>query len=83
MTKTLHGKVHGRIIELDQDPEVDDGQEVEVRLSTISARKPSLSAQDLLSSGLVGIWADRADIGASREFAQRLRDEAQTRKRVP
>ncbi|MGP0070199.1 MAG: hypothetical protein ACLQGP_42195 [Isosphaeraceae bacterium] len=40
MTKTMHGKVHGKTIELDEDPGVAEGQEVEVQLRIIpSARK--------------------------------------------
>ena len=35
MTKTLHGKVHGKTIELDEDLGVVDGQEVEVRVTII------------------------------------------------
>jgi hypothetical protein len=45
------------------------------------AGKDSLTAADLLASGLVGLWSDRTDIGDSREFARRLREEAQTRSR--
>jgi len=30
MTKTIHGKVRGRTIELDEDPGIADGQAVEV-----------------------------------------------------
>ena len=30
MTKTVHGKVHGKTIELDEDPGVAEGQEVEI-----------------------------------------------------
>ncbi len=80
MTKTLHGKVRGRIIELDEDPGVEDGQQVEVVLSTFSHAQATLTASDLLNSGLVGIWADRMDIGNSLDFARRLREQAQTRK---
>ena len=36
MTNTLHGKVHGRTIELDEDPGVAEGQEVEVQMKVIS-----------------------------------------------
>ena len=32
MTRTIHGKVHGRTIELDEDPGVAEGQEVEVQV---------------------------------------------------
>jgi hypothetical protein len=35
MPQTLHGKAHGRTIELDQDPGVPDGQEVEVTLRVV------------------------------------------------
>lgn len=39
----------------------------------------SLTAEDLLRSGLVGLWADRPEIGEGHEFARRLRQQAQTR----
>ncbi len=39
MTKTLHGKVHGRTIELDEDPGVAEGQEVEVQMKVVSPPK--------------------------------------------
>ena len=41
MNKTLHGKVHGKTIELDEDLGVAEGQEVEVQVTVIpkSARK--------------------------------------------
>jgi hypothetical protein len=32
----------------------------------------------MAKSELVGLWADRDDIGDSREFARRLRREAET-----
>ena len=32
MTKKLHGTVHGRTIELDEDPGVADGQKVELQI---------------------------------------------------
>ena len=32
MSKTLHGKVHGKTIELDEDLGVDEGQEVEIQV---------------------------------------------------
>jgi hypothetical protein len=42
MTKTIHGKVHGRTIELDEDLGVAEGQEVEVQVRVLSktGRKP-------------------------------------------
>ncbi len=38
-----------------------------------------MRAKDLLNSGLVGIWANRKDIGDSVSFARKLRQQAQTR----
>ena len=35
MSKTIHGKVHGRTIELDEDLGVAEGQEVEVRVTIV------------------------------------------------
>jgi hypothetical protein len=42
MTRTMHGKVHGRTIELDEDLGVADGQEVEVQVRVLPkpGRKP-------------------------------------------
>jgi hypothetical protein len=40
-----------------------------------------LTASELLASGLVGLWSNRTDITDSREFARRLREQAQTRSR--
>ena len=42
MTKTIHGKVHARTIELDEDLGVAEGQEVEIQVRVISkvARTP-------------------------------------------
>lgn len=38
-----------------------------------------LTARDLLQSELVGLWADREDIGDSLAFARRLRWQAEHR----
>jgi hypothetical protein len=35
MTKIMHGRVHGRTIELDEDLGVAEGQEVEVQVKTV------------------------------------------------
>ncbi|HVC97951.1 MAG TPA: hypothetical protein VND64_30045 [Pirellulales bacterium] len=42
MTKTLHGTVHGKTIELDEDLGVAEGQKVEIHVRVIppSPRKP-------------------------------------------
>jgi hypothetical protein len=40
MTKILHGKVHGRTIELDEDLGLAEGQEVEVAVRTVAPLGP-------------------------------------------
>ena len=42
MTRTIHGRVHGKTIELDEDLGVAEGQEVEVQVRVLpkTARKP-------------------------------------------
>ena len=59
-------------------------KEVQVTVEPVAAaptgKLPTMSAADLLHSGLIGMWADRTDMGESREFARRLREQAQTRR---
>jgi hypothetical protein len=43
MAKTIHGKVHGKTIELDEDPGLADGQDVEITVRTVppaTGRRP-------------------------------------------
>jgi len=58
------------------------GQHVEMILlmepSNLPIR-PRLTARQLLSSELIGIWKDRKDIGDSAAYARQLREEAQKR----
>ena len=35
MTKTMRGKVHGKTIELDEDPGMSEGDEVEVQMKVL------------------------------------------------
>jgi hypothetical protein len=64
MTKTLHGKVHGRTIELDEDPGVDEGQEVEVQVRLLP--KPGrVPGEGLLRTE--GILADDTEWDAIME----------------
>ncbi len=40
MTRTVHGKIHGKTIELDEDLGVAEGQEVEIQVTIVQpARK--------------------------------------------
>jgi len=61
------------------------GKEVQITVEPVppAGKQRTMSASELLHSGLVGMWADRTDIGDSREFTHRLREQAQNRRRDP
>ena len=70
MTKTIHGKVHGKTIELDEDLGVAEGQEVDVQVTIVEPPKPSKQA---MTPGLAAIYAilgERFDTG-ERDLAER------------
>ena len=49
-------------------------------LETAQTGLRELTARDLLQSELVGLWADRDDIGDSLSFARQLRKHAEHRR---
>jgi hypothetical protein len=53
MTKTLHGKVHGKTIELDEDLGVAEGQDVEVQVTVI---QPTTTPAAPISEGLAKVY---------------------------
>ena len=67
MTKTIHGKVHGKTIELDEDLGVPDGQEVEVQVKVVPATPANVSAG---LAKVYGILGERFDSG-HRDTAER------------
>lgn len=55
MTKTLHGKIHGKTIELDEDLGIAEGQEIEVQVTIVHPTNPP---QAPISEGLAEIYAN-------------------------
>jgi hypothetical protein len=45
-----------------------------------AAGSPIRTAEDLARSELVGIWANRTDMGSSQSFARQLRQRAESRR---
>jgi hypothetical protein len=80
MTKTMHGKVHGRTIELDEDPGVAEGQQVVITIKTLPLNGPS-SAEGLRRSAgaLAAAWTEEDDRILEEIYQERKRD---TRKEV-
>ena len=60
MTKTLHGTVRGRVIELDEDPGVADGQAVEVQVTLVCSTRTW--GDGILRSA--GGWQDHPEMDA-------------------
>jgi len=69
MTKTVHGVVHGRTIELDEDLGVSEGQEVEVQIKF--ATKNGTWGEGIRRSA--GSWNDHPEMGAITDRIQQDR----------
>jgi hypothetical protein len=54
MTRTVHGIVRGKMIEIDEDLGVAEGQEVEVQVKVLPPPGPTTSA---MSHGLADVYA--------------------------
>jgi hypothetical protein len=69
------------VLHLDLDiGQAEADKDVQVTVEPVPGAPATISAAALLQSGLIGLWADRTDIGDSHAFARRLREEAQTRR---
>lgn len=63
MTRTLHGKVHGKTIEFDEDIGIAEGQEVEVHVKVLLPTQKW--GEGILRSA--GGWADHPEMDAIME----------------
>ena len=50
---------------------------------TAASGARELTARTLVQSAVVGLWADREDMGSSLDFARRVRRDAECRRRAP
>lgn len=59
------------------------GQQIELILlaDTSKTVKKQLTVDELLNSGIVGLWKNRMDIKDSTSFSRNLREQAQNRKK--
>jgi hypothetical protein len=69
MSRIIHGVVHGRTIELAEDPGVADGQQVEVVVKPLAPAKPW--GEGIRRSA--GAWADYPEMDAVMEQIQQDR----------
>jgi len=79
VTTTYHGLVHNGQIKLDHEQKLPEGSEVLVMLVPDFSEERGITGEELLNSGLVGLWADREDIADSAAFAVELRRRSEQR----
>jgi hypothetical protein len=80
MTKTLHGVVHGRTIELYEDLGVAEGQTVEVQVTVTSAAGRWGDGLRRCAGALANEWTDDDDRILAGIYQDRKRD---TRREIP
>jgi hypothetical protein len=80
LTKTIHGTVHGKTIDLDEEPGVADGEEVEVTIRTIS--DPTVHRSGEGFSRTEGALADDTEWDAIMDEIYRARKQ-ERRPQIP
>jgi hypothetical protein len=80
MTKIIHGVVHGKTIELDEDPGVGEGQQVQITIKSLRAKKPWGEGLRRCAGALANEWTDEDDRILEEIHQDRKRD---TRREIP
>jgi hypothetical protein len=74
MTKTVHGKVHGKTIELDEELGVADGQEVEIIIKTVPSPRPWGEGLRRCAGAFAADWTEADDRILEQIHQERKRD---------
>jgi hypothetical protein len=74
VTKILHGKVHGKRIELDDDPGLAEGQDVSVQLSFQPPEKHWGDGLRRCAGGLASDWSEEDDLVLEQIYQERKQD---------
>lgn len=61
MTKTIHGRIHGKTIELDVDLGIADGEEVEVIVKPKKPKRPWGDGIKRSAGALADSWTEEDD----------------------
>jgi hypothetical protein len=80
MIKAIHGKVHGKSIDLDDDLGLPDGQEVEVQVRVVPSPKQWGDGLRRCAGALANEWTAEDDWVLKQIYEDRKRD---TRREVP
>ena len=74
MTKTAHGKVHGKTIRLDEDLGLAEGQEVEIQVKVVSSQKRWGEGLQRCAGALANEWTEEDDRVLEEIHLDRQRD---------
>ncbi|MGF1506033.1 MAG: hypothetical protein ACFB51_13020 [Anaerolineae bacterium] len=80
--QTYRGTVVNGQIQWQDEPQLPDGAEVEMTVvdqPDNPAAIRGITGAEMLASGIVGLWADRDDIGDTVAFAEELRRKSEQR----
>ena len=80
MTRIIHGTVHGKTIEIDEDLGVADGQQVEIILKTVPAKRPWGEGLRRCAGALANEWTEEDDRILTEIHQSRRQD---SRKELP
>jgi hypothetical protein len=61
MTKTIHGKVHGKLIELDHELDVAEGQDVEVTVRVLPPKTEWGNGIRRSAGAMAPYWTEQDD----------------------
>jgi hypothetical protein len=80
MVKVIHGKVHGKTIELDEDLGLAEGQEVEVQVQAVPATRTWGEGLRRSAGALANDWTEEDDRIWEEIYQDRKRDR---RREIP
>lgn len=80
MTRTIHGVIRGKIIELEENPGVADGQAVEITIKSVPSQPPWGEGLRRCAGALASVWTEEDDRILDEIHEDRKRD---TRREIP
>ncbi len=80
MTKSIHGRIHGKTIELDEEIGIGDGEEVEVIMKPVKEKRPWGEGIKRSAGALADYWTEEDDLILKDIQEDRKRE---TRREIP
>jgi hypothetical protein len=73
---TIKAHFDGKVFVPDEPVHLPKNHQVTIDLESNSHPRPVITSSELAASDVVGIWADRSDIGNSVDYVNQLRRRA-------